>query len=34
MGLLLVTQTGGMAAVSMTFADYLRELTGIGGIGQ
>ena len=29
-GLLLVTQTGGMAAVSMTFADYLRELTGIG----
>ncbi len=29
-GLLLVTQTGGMAAVAMTFADYLRELTGIG----
>ncbi|HEX7940006.1 MAG TPA: amino acid permease, partial [Gemmatimonadaceae bacterium] len=29
-GLLLVTQTGGMAAVSMTFADYLRELTGTG----
>jgi APA family basic amino acid/polyamine antiporter len=28
-GLLLVTQTGGMAAVAMTFADYLRELTGI-----
>ncbi len=26
--LLLVTQTGGMAAVAMTFADYLRELTG------
>lgn len=29
-GLLLVTQTGGMAAVAMTFADYLREFTGIG----
>ena len=29
-GLLLVTQTGGMAAVAMTFADYLRELTGLG----
>lgn len=28
--LLLVTQTGGMAAVAMTFAAYLRELTGIG----
>src|SRR6185436_19659667 len=28
--LLLVTQTGGMAAVAMTFADYFRELTGIG----
>src|SRR5579864_2068532 len=26
--LLLVTQTGGMAAVAMTFAGYLRELTG------
>jgi basic amino acid/polyamine antiporter, APA family len=26
--LLLVTQTGGMAAVAMTFADYLRDLTG------
>jgi basic amino acid/polyamine antiporter, APA family len=26
--LLLVTQTGGMAAVAMTFADYFRELTG------
>jgi APA family basic amino acid/polyamine antiporter len=26
--LLLVTQTGGMAAVAMTFANYLRELTG------
>jgi APA family basic amino acid/polyamine antiporter len=29
-GLLLVTQTGGMAAVAMTFSDYLRELTGLG----
>ncbi|MGH7678642.1 MAG: APC family permease [Gemmatimonadaceae bacterium] len=28
--LLLVTQTGGMAAVAMTFANYFRELTGIG----
>ena len=28
-GLLLVTQTGGMAAVAMTFADYLRELAGL-----
>jgi basic amino acid/polyamine antiporter, APA family len=28
--LLLVTQTGGMAAVSITFANYFRELTGIG----
>src|SRR5438046_4253699 len=28
--LLLVTQTGGMAAVAMTFADYFRELTGVG----
>jgi APA family basic amino acid/polyamine antiporter len=27
--LLLVTQTGGMAAVAVTFAHYLRELTGI-----
>jgi APA family basic amino acid/polyamine antiporter len=27
--LLLVTQTGGMAAVAMTFADYFRELTGL-----
>jgi APA family basic amino acid/polyamine antiporter len=27
--LLLVTQTGGMAAVAMTFADYLRELLGL-----
>jgi APA family basic amino acid/polyamine antiporter len=27
--LLLVTQTGGMAAVAMTFAAYFRELTGI-----
>ena len=26
--LLLVTQTGGMAAVAMTFASYFRELTG------
>src|ERR671925_829646 len=26
--LLLVTQTGGMAAVAMTFAEYFRELTG------
>ena len=28
--LLLVIQTGGMAAVAMTFADYFRELTGVG----
>jgi basic amino acid/polyamine antiporter, APA family len=28
--LLLVTQTGGMAAVAVTFAHYYRELTGIG----
>ena len=28
--LLLVTQTGGMAAVAMTFAGYFRELTGSG----
>ena len=28
--LLLVTQTGGMAAVAMTFAIYFRELTGTG----
>jgi APA family basic amino acid/polyamine antiporter len=28
-GLLLVTQTGGMAAVAMTFADYFRELSGL-----
>lgn len=28
--LLLVTQTGGMAAVAMTFAAYFRELTGVG----
>ncbi|HKW47193.1 MAG TPA: amino acid permease [Gemmatimonadaceae bacterium] len=28
--LLLVTQTGGMAAVAMTFALYFRELTGVG----
>ncbi|MEX2178545.1 MAG: amino acid permease [Gemmatimonadaceae bacterium] len=27
--LLLVTQTGGMAAVAMTFADYFRELSGL-----
>src|ERR1700674_1225540 len=27
--LLLVTQTGGMAAVSMTFASYFREITGV-----
>src|SRR5579864_8225713 len=27
--LLLVTQTGGMAAVAVTFARYFRELTGI-----
>ena len=26
--LLLVTQTGGMAAVAMTFAEYFREVTG------
>jgi APA family basic amino acid/polyamine antiporter len=30
-GLLLVTQTGGMAAVAVTFANYFRELTGWGG---
>jgi APA family basic amino acid/polyamine antiporter len=29
-GLLLVTQTGGMAAVAVTFAAYFRELTGLG----
>jgi len=29
--LLLVTQTGGMAAVAVTFAKYYRELTGLGG---
>ncbi|MGH7668631.1 MAG: APC family permease, partial [Gemmatimonadaceae bacterium] len=29
-GLLLVTQTGGMAAVAVTFALYFRELTGTG----
>ncbi|HET7632095.1 MAG TPA: amino acid permease [Gemmatimonadaceae bacterium] len=29
-GLLLVTQTGGMAAVAMTFANYFGELTGVG----
>src|SRR3954471_2394108 len=28
--LLLVTQTGGMAAVAVTFANYFRELTGAG----
>lgn len=28
-GLLLVTQTGGMAAVAMTFASYFRDLTGV-----
>ncbi|HYC50404.1 MAG TPA: amino acid permease, partial [Gemmatimonadaceae bacterium] len=28
--LLLVTQTGGMAAVAMTFASYFVELTGLG----
>ena len=28
--LLLVIQTGGMAAVAVTFANYLIELTGIG----
>ena len=28
-GLLLVTQTGGMAAVAVTFARYCRELTGL-----
>jgi APA family basic amino acid/polyamine antiporter len=28
--LLLVTQTGGMAAVAVTFAHYYRELTGVG----
>ena len=29
-GLLLVTQSGGMAAVSVTFARYVLELTGLG----
>ena len=29
-GLLLVTQSGGMAAVSVTFARYVHELTGVG----
>jgi APA family basic amino acid/polyamine antiporter len=28
--LLLVTQTGGMAAVAVTFASYFRRLTGVG----
>src|SRR5689334_17714632 len=28
-GLLLVIQTGGMAAVSVTFARYAKELTGV-----
>ena len=28
--LLLVTQTGGMAAVAMTFSEYFNELTGAG----
>jgi APA family basic amino acid/polyamine antiporter len=28
--LLLVTQTGGMAAVAVTFARYWREITGVG----
>src|ERR1035438_6425885 len=28
--LLLVTQTGGMAAVAVTFARYFREITGCG----
>src|SRR6202171_5729636 len=27
--LLLVTQTGGMAAVAVTFASYFREITGV-----
>ena len=29
-GLLLVTQTGGMAAVAVIFASYFRGLTGLG----
>jgi basic amino acid/polyamine antiporter, APA family len=29
-GLLLVTQTGGMAAVAVIFASYFRALTGVG----
>lgn len=29
--LLLVTQTGGMAAVAVTFARYYRDITGFGG---
>jgi len=29
--LLLVTNTGGMAAVAVTFAHYYREITGFGG---
>src|SRR5678815_248249 len=28
--LLLVVQTGGMAAVAMTFGNYFRELSGVG----
>src|SRR5213596_2225104 len=28
-GLLLVTQTGGMAAVAVIFSSYFRELTGV-----
>jgi basic amino acid/polyamine antiporter, APA family len=33
-GLLLVTQTGGMAAVAVIFASYFRELTGVGWNGS
>src|SRR5213596_4426119 len=29
-GLLLITQTGGMAAVAVIFASYFRALTGLG----
>ena len=33
-GLLLVTQTGGMAAVAVIFASYFRELTGVSWNGS
>src|SRR5438876_10560365 len=33
-GLLLVTQTGGMAAVAVIFASYIRALTGLAWNGS